>query len=145
MNRKDMLAELNQLTLRYNLTWDDIKSDMNRIIEQINFLLGASYPPATEILTSDDMMYTYREGGIDVPIIADEYFGSVIFPYIAIQVLARDEEFTTVFSKYQQDLMEGKYRMFSNEFNHVPDRFKRNRSTGVFFPANNKAPSRGGE
>lgn len=139
MNRKEMLIELNRLTLRYNLTWDTVKTDMDRAVDQINFLLGCKYPHPSTKLSSDMSTYTYREGGVDVPIIADEYFLSVIFPFIALEVLARDEEFTTVFSKYQQELMDGKFRMFSNEFNHVPDRFKRTKPQGVFFPSNNKA------
>ena len=139
MTRKEMLKELNRLTLRYNLTWDDVKADADKAINQVNSLLGCSFPPLTSKLTNEDAGYTYRDAlGVDVPIIKDIYFHTVIFPYMAMEILARDEEFTTVFQKYQQDLMQGRFQMFSNEFNHIPDQYKRTRVEGVFFPSNNK-------
>lgn len=137
MKRKELVDELNRLTLRYNLTWEDVKSDADKAIAQINNSLGANYPPLSERFTNDDSTYTDRVEGIDVPVIKDIYFHTVVVPFIALEVLARDEEFTTIFSKYQQDLMTGKFQMFSNEFNHVPDTYKRTRVEGVFFPSNN--------
>lgn len=139
MTRKEMLKELNRLTLRYNLTWDDVKTDADKAINQVNSLLGCDFPPLTSKLINEDVGYTYRDAlGVDVPIIKDIYFHTVIFPYMAMEILARDEEFTTVFQKYQQDLMKGKFEMFSSEFNHIPDQYKRTRVEGVFFPSNNK-------
>ena len=141
MTRKKLVERLNQLTLRYNLTWDDVKYDADKAIDHINNLLGASFPYLSDVFVSDDKQYTYNTvDGEDVyePIIKNEYFHSVIIPYIALEILARDEEFTTVFSKYQEDLHTGSFHMFNNEFNYVPDRFKRNRVEGVFFPAGNQ-------
>ena len=136
MKRKELVNELNRLTVRYNLTWEDIKTDADKAIAQINNLLGAKYPPLSEKFLNEDSIYSDRVDSVDVPIIKDEYFYSVIVPFIAMEVLARDEEFTTIFSKYQQELMQGKFQMFSNEFNHVPDKYKRTRVEGVFFPSN---------
>lgn len=140
MNRKQIIDELNKLTLRYNLTWDTVKTDIDKAIQQINFLLGVEYPKASDILLHDNSTYTIRVDGRDVEIIKSMYFHSVVIPYVAMEILARDEEFTTIYSKYQQEYMEGKFIMFSNEFNNVPDRFKRKSDSGagVFFPADNK-------
>jgi len=138
MQRKKLIAELNRLTQRHNLKWDDVKADGDKAVRQINSLLGASFPPLTERLLSDESVYVDRVDGVDVPIIAEGYFDTVVIPFICLEVLARDEEFTTIFQKYQQDLMQGKFQMFSSEFNHIPDRYKRTRVEGVFFPSNNQ-------
>lgn len=137
MKRKDLLSELNRLTLRYNLTWFDVKSDADKAVHRINNLLGADFPAMSLILINDESTYTDRIDGSDVPIIKDEYFHSVIIPFMAMEILARDEEFTTIYSKYQQDFEIGLFQMFSNEFNFIPDRYKRTRAEGVFFPADN--------
>lgn len=138
MKRSELITELNRMTLRYNLTWSDIKSDADKAIHQVNNLLGTDYPMLSKIMLSDNSEYSERVDDEDVPIIKDVYFYSVIIPFMAMEILARDEEFTTIFSKYQQEYMQGKFQMFSNEFNHVPDRYKRARVEGVFFPSNNK-------
>lgn len=138
MKRKDMLTRLNQLTLKYNLRWEDIKYDADKAIDEINTLLGAKYPLLSDILLTDDSSYTIRVENEDVKIIEDKYFHSVILPYIALEILAREEEFTTIYSKYQAELAVGKAVMFSKEFNYVPDRFKRSRSEGVFFASKNE-------
>ena len=138
MKRSELITELNRMTLRYNLTWSDIKSDADKAIHQVNNLLGTDYPMLSKIMLSDNSEYSERVDDEDVPIIKDVYFYSVIIPFVAMEILARDEEFTTIFSKYQQEFMQGKFQMFSNEFNHVPDRYKRGRVEGVFFPSNNK-------
>ena len=100
MKRKELVDELNRLTLRYNLRWEDIKSDADKAINQINNFLGVDYPLLSERMLTDDSAYTDRVGAVDVPIIKDQYFLSVIIPFIAMEVLARDEEFTTIFNKY---------------------------------------------
>lgn len=138
MKRSELITELNRMTLRYNLTWSDIKSDADKAIHQVNNLLGTDYPMLSKIMLSDNSEYSERVDDEDVPIIKDVYFYSVIIPFVAMEILARDEEFTTIFSKYQQEFMQGKFQMFSNEFNHVPDRYKRGRVEGVFFPSNNR-------
>lgn len=138
MKRSELITELNRMTLRYNLTWSDIKSDADKAIHQVNNLLGTDYPMLSKIMLSDNSEYSERVDDEDVPIIKDVYFYSVIIPFMAMEILARDEEFTTIFSKYQQEFMQGKFQMFSNEFNHVPDRYKRGRVEGVFFPSNNR-------
>lgn len=137
MKRKDLIKLLNKETVRYNLTWEDVKDDCDRAIIQINGLLGANFPKMSARLISEDAEYSDRIDEVDVPIIKDDYFYSIVIPFVSMEVLARDEEFTTVFSKHQQDLMQGKFQMFSNEFNHIPDRYKRTRVEGVFFPSNN--------
>lgn len=138
MKRKNIVDELNRLTLRYNLKWSDVAVDGDKAIHQINNLLGSDFPPLSERLLSDDSTYTDRVDEMDFPIIQDQYFYSVIIPYMATEILARDEEFTTIYSKYQQEFEIGKFNMFKNEFNYIPDRYKRSRPEGVFFPSNNQ-------
>lgn len=138
MKRSELITELNRMTLRYNLTWSDIKSDADKAIHQVNNFLGTDYPMLSKIMLSDNSEYVERVDDEDVPIIKDVYFYSVIIPFMAMEILARDEEFTTIFSKYQQEFMQGRFQMFSNEFNHIPDRYKRGRVEGVFFPSNNR-------
>lgn len=138
MKRKELVDQLNRLTLRYNLRWSDIKSDADKAINQVNNFLGAEYPLLSERMLNDESTYTDRVGEADVPIIKDQYFLSVIIPFIAMEILARDEEFTTIYNKYQQEYEIGRFEMFKNEFNFIPDRYKRQRAGGVFFPANNK-------
>lgn len=138
MRRIDIVNELNRLTLRYNLTWEDVKVDADKAIYQVNNLLGVNYPMLSERMLNDYSEYVDRVDEEDIPIIKDVYFYSVIIPFMAMEILSRDEEFTTIFSKYQQEFMQGKFQMFSNEFNHVPDRYKRGRVEGVFFPSNNR-------
>lgn len=142
MRRIDIVNELNRLTLRYNLTWEDVKVDADKAIYQVNNLLGVNYPMLSERMLNDYSEYVDRVDEEDIPIIKDVYFYSVIIPFMAMEILSRDEEFTNIFSKYQQDYLQGKYQMFSNEFNYIPDRYKRNRTEGVFFPSNNKGKVR---
>lgn len=138
MKRKEIIAELNRLTLHYNLTWDDVKGDADKAIHEINFLMGTAYPEMSHVLLTDSSEYVIRSDDGDIEIIKPIYIRTVVVPYIAMEVLARDEEFTTIYSKYQMEYQNNKFIMFSNEFNNVPVRFKRNVPAGVFFPANNK-------
>lgn len=134
LTRKEMVDRLNQLTLKYNLTWEQVRFDMAKALDEINFLMGTDYPKFEDKLINDNSTYTIRIKGVDREIIKEEYFHSVIFPYVAMEILAREEEFTTVYSKYEAELEKGKFKMFSNEFNHVPDYFKRSVPEGVMFP-----------
>lgn len=131
--QQDLVHRLNQLTLRYNLTWFDIKYDADLAIEHINNFMGTKYPPISLYMTHSDATYTFRASKHNVPIFPDRYMHSVVIPYIAIQILTRDEEFTQVYQKYQQDLDDGLYQMFHNEFNRVPYEFRQNPDQGVFF------------
>ena len=36
-----------------------------------------------------------------------------------MEILARDEEFTTIFNKYAAEVEEGLFNMFQNEFNRA--------------------------
>lgn len=145
MTREQLIERLNQLTLRYNLTWDDIKYDADRAIDQINNRLGTVFPYLSSVMINENSTYTYNiyeniedAPKVPMPILKDEYFHSVIIPFIAMEILARDEEFTTVYSKYQEDFEKGMFNLFNKEFNYIEDRFKRNRIEGVFFPAGNQ-------
>lgn len=144
LTQERLIRRLNQLTLRYNLTWFDIEFDADKAINKINNFMGTKYPP----LSDPDLMgkgpegtysitTTKKKDGVDVTyeyeIIKEEYFHSVIIPYIAMEVLARDEEFTTIYNKYATEMQEGLYDMFQKEFNSVPFDFRQNPGQGVFF------------
>lgn len=138
MTQQDIVNRLNQLTLRYNLTWQDVKYDADKAIAKINNYLGTTYPKMTEILVSPEHSYTLRDKGVDVEIFPDIYIHSVVIPYIATEVLARDEEFTTVYNKYLMEMEDGLFNMFQTEFHIVPDVFRQRHDVGVFFPSYTK-------
>jgi hypothetical protein len=50
-----------------------------------------------------------------------------------MEVLARDEEFTTIYNKYATEMNDGLFDMFQREFNNVPFEFRQNPGEGVFF------------
>jgi hypothetical protein len=174
LTQQELVDRLNQLTLRYNLTWFDVKFDADKAITKINNFLGAKYPKLTQYMVAPNSKYTiptffkigysydnitYQANTIaelqtlvtaaggpnpmvainiityntEYEIIPEEYFHSVIIPYIAAEVLARDEEFTTIYNKYVLEMQEGLYDMFQREFNKVPFEFRQNPDQGVFF------------
>jgi hypothetical protein len=142
LTQQDLIDRLNQLTLRYNLTWFDIKYDADKAINKINSFLGAKYPKITNHMIAPTDTYSFsktviNEEGDEVSteyeIIKEEYFHSVIIPYIAMEVLSRDEEFTTIYNKYMTEMNDGLFDMFQREFNSVPFDFRQNPNEGVFF------------
>jgi hypothetical protein len=143
LTQQDLIDRLNQLTLRYNLTWFDIKYDADKAITKINSFLGTKYPKLTLYLKTPTDTYSIpqvkeNENGVeetiaDYEIIKEEYFHSIIIPYIAAEVLARDEEFTTIYNKYLLEMQEGLFDMFQKEFNSIPVEFRQNPDQGVFF------------
>lgn len=139
LTQQDIVNRLNQLTLRYNLTWDDIKYDADKAIVRINNFMGAKYPKMSEHLVSPDSTYTVNAGGVLYEIFPEEYIHGVVIPFVAMEVLARDEEFTTIYNKYNKDVEDALFDMFQNEFNKVPYVFRQNPDQGVFFTAGNRA------
>lgn len=143
LTQQDLIDRLNQLTLRYNLTWFDVKYDADKAITKINSFLGTKYPKLSTTMTSPNDTYSIPRtekdaAGVvtrieDYEIIKEEYFHSVIIPYIAAEILARDEEFTTIYNKYLLEMQEGLFDMFQKEFNSVPVEFRQNSDQGVFF------------
>lgn len=177
LTQEQLVRRLNQLTLRYNLTWFDIEYDADKAITKINNFLGTKYPklsdpkymgggPTSTYSMTTFYLYAYKYNEVqyqapslielqelvtnaggptpmitanifklndEYEIIAEEYFHSVIIPYIAMEVLSRDEEFTTIYNKYMTEVQEGLYDMFQKEFNRVPFEFRQNPDQGVFF------------
>jgi hypothetical protein len=143
LTQEELLLRLNQLTLRYNLTWFDVKYDADKAITKINSFLGTKYPKLSSIMKTPNDTYSIPQtekdaAGVvtrieDYEIIKEEYFHSVIIPYIASEILARDEEFTTIYNKYLLEMQEGLFDMFQKEFNSVPVEFRQNPDQGVFF------------
>ena len=133
ITQQDMIDELNRIVIGYNITWDAIKNDADRAIMKINAHLGAEYPMMSAVMLSPRHRYTIKCDGIDHPIFPERYILTVVIPFIATEVLARDEEFTTIYNKYAMDFENGLFDMFQNEFNKVPVEFRQDKDVGVFF------------
>jgi hypothetical protein len=133
LTQQELINRLNQLTIHYNLTWADIKYDADKAIAKINSYLGTEYPKMSDILLSPEDRYVVRVDGVDHPYFPEEHIHSVIIPHIVMEVLARDEEFTTVYNKYMVELEDGLFNMFQKEFNKVPLAFRQQPDQGVFF------------
>lgn len=132
-----IVERVNQLSIRRNLTWSAIKVDADNAIHRINSFLGATYPMMSEVFATSET-YTIRQDEVDVEIFPDKYIHTIVIPFIAMEVLARDEEFTTIYNKYAQELDNGLFDMFQNEFNRVPQVFRQNPDAGVFFASGAK-------
>lgn len=133
MTQQDIIDELNRMVIGYNIHWDMIKYDADRAIMKINSHLGSEYPMMSDVMLSPQHRYTIRLGNNDVPIFPERYILTVVIPFIASEVLARDEEFTTIYNKYVMDFDNGLFDMFQNEFNKVPLVFRQDKDVGVFF------------
>lgn len=133
MTQQEMIDILNHYTIDYNVTWDEVKYDADRAIMRINSHLGAKYPKMSTIMASPEHHYSIRVKDKDVQIFPERYILTVVIPFIASEVLARDEEFTTIYNKYVLDFENGLFDMFQNEFNKVPAVFRQDLDAGVFF------------
>lgn len=135
LTQQDMIDRLNQLMLEYNITWKDVKYDADKAIDKINGFMGTKYPKMSEKLTYPEATYTFRSDSVELPYFPEEYIHSVVIPFIAMEILARNEEFTTVYNKYGVELEDGLFTMFQKEFNRVPLAFRQDPDQGVFFAA----------
>lgn len=133
MTQQDIVEELNRIIVGYNITWDSIKYDADRAIEKINNHLGAKFPLMSDVLLGPQHKYALLMNGSYVPIFNKKYILTVVIPFIATEVLARDEEFTTIYNKYLLDFENGLFDMFQYEFNRVPLTFRQPKDVGVFF------------
>ena len=133
MTQQDIVEELNRIIVGYNITWNSIKYDADRAIERINNHLGAKFPLMSDILLGPQHKYALQMNGEYVPIFDKKYILTVVIPFIATEVLARDEEFTTIYNKYLLDFENGLFDMFQYEFNRVPLTFRQPKDVGVFF------------
>ena len=130
LKQSDIVERVNRLAVGYTVHWDDIKYDADKAIIKINDFLGANFPPMSKILDRQEATYSVR----GVQIIKDQYILSIVVPFIAMEILARDEEFTTVFNKFAQDVDDALFSMFQREFNNIPSVFLQGGDVGVFFP-----------
>lgn len=133
MTQQEFMNYLNRLTVGYRLTWEDIKYDADKAIHKINDYLGTCYPEISEVMTAPHHTYSIVAGNKKIPIFPKRYLISIVIPFVASEVLARDEEFTTIYNKYLVEVEEGLYNMFQNEFNKVPHMFRQSKDEGVFF------------
>ena len=133
MTQQDIVNELNRIVVGYNINWDTIKFDADRAIMKINAYIGANYPMMSEIMLSPKHRYALNVKGSMRPIFPERYILTVVIPYIATEVLARDEEFTTIYNKYAMDVENGLFDMFQNEYNRVPYAFRQDADIGVFY------------
>lgn len=133
VTQQDIIDEVNRKTVDYNLSWADVRLDADRAITRINNYVGTRYPKMSDILLGPNSTYTFNSGGVETEYFEDEHIWNVVIPFIAMEVLARDEEFTTVYQKYMADVEQGLYDMFRKEFNRVPAAFRQRSDVGVFF------------
>ena len=138
MTRDEIVASVNRLSVGYNVTWHEIAEDADEAIHRINSYLGAEYPLMSDILTEPNSIYAVKQvvdGHVrHISIFPDIYIRTIVIPFIASEILSRDEEFTTIYNKYAMDVENGLFTMFQNEFNRVPHLFRQKDTTGVFFP-----------
>lgn len=134
LTQQQLVDQLNRLTVHYNVDWESIKYDADKAIYKINSFLGANYPKMSERLLGPQDTYTVKDkDGFEDPIFPEEFMHSVVIPYIASEILARDEEFTTIYNKYLMEIEEGLFTMFQKVFNKVPFVFRQDPEMGVFF------------
>ena len=138
MTQQDIVYELNKMVIGYNITWDSIKYDADKAIMKINAHLGAEFPMMSRIMVSPYHRYTIKYNNRDLPIFPERYILTVVIPFIATEVLARDEEFTAIYNKYAMDFENGLFDMFQNEFNRVLPVFRQDPDVGVFFDKDSK-------
>ena len=133
MTQQDIINELNKMVIGYNINWDMIKYDADKAIMKINAHLGAEFPMMSTVMLSPNHRYTIKYKHMDLPIFPERYILTVVIPFIATEVLTRDEEFTTIYNKYAMDFENGLFDMFQNEFNKVLPVFRQDPDVGVFF------------
>ena len=133
MNQQEIVEAVKKLLVGYDITWDDIKYDADKAIYQINDRLGAKFPEMSKVLQGPQHHYAIMSCGKLIPIFDRKYILTVVIPFIAMEILARDEEFTTVYNKYNLDFNNNLYLMYSNEYNRIPPMFIQDDTTGVFF------------
>lgn len=123
LNKQNILNRINQMQATFRVKWEDIKTDLDLAIDKINDYMGTKYPHVTEILNDFapfEKTYSYRAGGTDVDFFPQKYFLNIVIPFVITQILSRQEEFTTVYSKYLNDIEENLLVMVANEINNVP-------------------------
>lgn len=133
MTFRDIINILKSYAITTNVTWDTIKYDADKAIYKINDYMGTKYPKMSDVLKSDKHTYSIMVGNKSIPIFPERYILSIVIPYIASEILAREEEFTTVYNKYIVEVEDGLFSMFQNEFNRVPPMFQQSCDDGVFF------------
>lgn len=133
MTLQSILNVLNSYNITTHISWDVVKYDADKAIYKINDYLGTVYPKMSEVLISPEHSYSVTIGNRQIPIFPERYILSIVIPFIASEILAREEEFTTVYNKFIMEVEEGLFAMFQNEFNRVPIMFRQSADDGVFF------------
>ena len=133
MTQQEIVNIINSSTVTFHVTWDQIKYDADKAISKINSYLSANYPSMSSILISPNHTYSVLMNGAEVPIFPYAYIHSVVIPFIITEILAREEEFTTIYNKYAMEVEDGLFTMFQREFNRIPKAFRQDPDVGVFF------------
>lgn len=123
LTKTNIVNRINRLQTSFKVKWEDIVDDLDMAIDKINSWLGTKYPPVSEVLhdyAEEDKTYSYRAGGKDVEFFPNKYFMNIVIPFVITQILAKDEEFTAIYAKYQNDIDENLLLMTAQEINNVP-------------------------
>lgn len=123
LTKLNIVNRINRLQMSFKVKWEDIVDDLDMGIDKINSWLGTKYPPVSEVLNDyveEEKTYSYRAGGNDVEFFPNKYFMNIVIPFVITQILAMDEEFTSIYAKYQTDIDENLLLMTAQEINNVP-------------------------
>lgn len=123
LTKSNIVNRINRLQMSFKVKWEDIVDDLDMGIDKINSWLGTKYPPVSEVLNDyveEEKTYSYRAGGNDVEFFPNKYFMNIVIPFVITQILAKDEEFTSIYAKYQSDIDENLLLMTAQEINNVP-------------------------
>lgn len=133
MTQQEIVNIVNSNLIDFNIDWARIKYAADKAIIRINSYLCTKYPSMSSILLSPKHTYSIRVNGHEKEIFPDTYIHTVVIPYICMELLAQDEEFTTIYNKFAMDVEDGLFTMFQNEFYRVPLVFRQPEDTGVLF------------
>lgn len=123
LTKQKIVDRINRMQTSFRVNWDDIVDDLDMAIDKINDYMGTRYPPVSSILndySDPEKTYSYRSSGRDLEFFPNKYFMNIVIPYVLTQILARDEEFTSIYSKYSKDVDDNLLTMVANELHNVP-------------------------
>lgn len=133
MTQQDIVNIVNDSLIDFNINWDRIKYKADKAIIKINSYIGAKFPSMSSIMKSPDHTYSIMSCGVERNIFDDVYIHTIVIPFICMELLAQDEEFTTIYNKFAMDVEDGLFNMFQNEFYNIPQSFRQSEDVGVMF------------
>ena len=128
LKRSEIVERVNALVWEGLYTFDDIASDFDDAIAEINAELNATFPMMSEVLTDDDATYsrdvTVDEVTTDTPYFPEVYLRNFVVNFVVAAIFRREAEFGAEYytAKENQDKWLG--NMFRDYFSKVPEEFQ---------------------